>query len=50
MNDMAYDVGNPGDGGRRVDVDLGSLNVLRVPSAKSQSTMRVRKLIVNGHA
>jgi hypothetical protein len=35
MNDMTYDVRNPGEGGRRVDVDFGSLDVLRDPSAKS---------------
>jgi hypothetical protein len=48
MNDMAQDVGNPGKGGHRVDV--GSLDVLVGPSAKSQSTKRVWKLIVNEHS
>jgi hypothetical protein len=50
MNDMVYDVGNPGDGGHRVDVDFGSLDVLRDPSAKSQSTIRVWKLTVNEYS
>ena len=45
MSDMAYyDVENPGEGGRRVDVDFRSPDVLRGPSAKSQSTKRVWEL------
>lgn len=45
MSDMAYyDVENPGEDGRRVDVDFRSPDVLRGPSAKSQSTKRVWEL------